>query len=101
VVPAIPRALQTRDGGFSVAALVLKDARRTEATTPITWADALRWGANNKVALLGTEEEDLAAINAARHIAHLPAFTIIEQRGVPAPLPRPGEGVNFAGDAPR
>jgi hypothetical protein len=58
-------------------------------TAEIAWADAMTWGSRNRVKLGGSEDEDLAAVNAARKRLGLPTFKIIMQRGRLARLPAP------------
>lgn len=65
----------TRDGSISFAAMQAKTDAQPEVAT-VSWKDAMDWATRNKVPLGGTEEEDLAATNAARATWGLPAFAV-------------------------
>lgn len=65
----------TRDGTISFAALQEKADGQPDAAV-VTWKTAMDWATDNKVRLGGTENEDLAATNAARRKWCLPVFVV-------------------------
>lgn len=88
---AVPRAVYTRDGHPSVAAMIAAAAMPDPGQAePVTWRDALQWAHFNNISVEGTGREVLARINAARH--PMPPWRIVPQTAAHDPLPPPTYG---------
>lgn len=82
----------TRDGSPSVAGMQIAHDTRGIDTAPVTLADAIAWGENNRMRPTGNDAKDLAAINRMRAILKLPAFSLIPRRNLTdEPMPPPHE----------
>lgn len=96
--PSVPLS---RDGLPSLAGRLQRDDVAASMACEVIWPDAVAWADANKLLLNGDGDADLMQINLARANHGLPPFTIVLQRGVRAPLPKPTEGGGWEGEAPR